>query len=85
MGYTEAIAFQVPEELFQKIKDYLQRNNMTQEEFMLWLRTRSNAIWCSVVNVSPKNADEATDDYDEQKKAAISTIPPWITGKLETE
>ena len=39
---------------------------------MLWLRTRSNAIWCSVVNVSPKKADEATDDYDEQKKAAIS-------------
>ena len=38
---------------------------------MLWLRSRSNAIWCSVVNVSPKNADEATDDYDEQKKAAI--------------
>ena len=37
MGNTRTIAFQVPEELFQKIKDYLQRNNMTQKEFMLGL------------------------------------------------
>ena len=34
---------------------------------MLWLRMRSNVIWCSeVVNVSLKNADEETEDYDEQ-------------------
>ena len=31
------LAFQVPEELFQKIKDYLQRNNMTQKEFVIGL------------------------------------------------
>ena len=28
MGNMRTLAFQVPEELFQKIKDYLQRNNM---------------------------------------------------------
>lgn len=31
------LAFQVPEELFQQIKDYLQRNNMTQKEFVIGL------------------------------------------------
>lgn len=29
------LTFQVPEELFQQIKDYLQRNNMTQKEFVI--------------------------------------------------
>lgn len=37
MGNMRTLAFQVPEDLFQRIKDYLQRNNMTQKEFMLGL------------------------------------------------
>ena len=37
MGNMRTMAFQVPEELFQKIKDYLQRNNMTQRQFLLGL------------------------------------------------
>ena len=37
MGNMRTIAFQVPEKLFQRIKDYLQNNNMTQKEFMLGL------------------------------------------------
>ena len=37
MGNMRTLAFQVPEELFQRIKDYLQRNNMTQKEFMIGL------------------------------------------------
>lgn len=37
MEKTRTLAFQVPEDLFQKIKDYLQRNNMTQKEFMIRL------------------------------------------------
>ncbi len=31
------LAVRVPEELFHKIKDYLQRNNMTQKEFVIGL------------------------------------------------
>lgn len=31
------VAFQVPESLFQRIKEYLQRNNMTQRQFLLGL------------------------------------------------
>ena len=37
MGNMRTLAFQVPEEMFQRIKEYLQRNNMTQKEFMLGL------------------------------------------------
>lgn len=37
MGDMRTVAFQVPEDLFQKIKDYLQRNHMTQKEFILGL------------------------------------------------
>ena len=34
---NRTIAFQVPEELYQRIKDYLSRNNMTQKQFFLGL------------------------------------------------
>ncbi len=37
MGNMRTLAFQVPEELFHKIKDYLQRNNVTQKEFVIGL------------------------------------------------
>ncbi len=37
MGNMRTMAFQVPEELFQKIKEYLQRNNMTQKQFVIGL------------------------------------------------
>lgn len=37
MENTRTIAFQVPESLYQEIKDYLQRNNMTQKMFMIGL------------------------------------------------
>ena len=39
MGNTRTMAFQVPEELFQQIKDYLNRHNMTQKEFVIGLIT----------------------------------------------
>lgn len=37
MGNMRTMAFQVPEELFQRIKSYLQRNNMSQKQFALGL------------------------------------------------
>lgn len=37
MGNMRTMAFQVPEELFQRIKDYLHRSNMSQKEFVLGL------------------------------------------------
>lgn len=40
MGKMKTMAFQVPEDLFQKIKDYLNRNHMTQKEFVIGLITK---------------------------------------------
>lgn len=37
MENMRTVAFQVPESLFQRIKDYLQRNNLTQRQFLLGL------------------------------------------------
>ena len=37
MANMRTLAFQVPEDLFQRIKDYLRRNNMTQKEFIIGL------------------------------------------------
>lgn len=37
MGSMRTLAFQVPDDLFRRIKEYLQRNNMTQKEFMIGL------------------------------------------------
>ena len=37
MANTRTLAIQIPEELFQRIKDYLQRNNMTQKQFLIGL------------------------------------------------
>ena len=40
MEKMRTMAFQVPEDLFMKIKDYLNRNHMTQKDFVLGLITR---------------------------------------------
>ena len=37
MEKTRTIAFQVSEDLFQRIKDYLHRNNMSQKDFVIGL------------------------------------------------
>ena len=37
MEKMRTLAFQVPEDLFQKIKDYMHRNNMTQRQFVIGL------------------------------------------------
>lgn len=37
MGNTRTIAFQVPEKMYQRIKDYLHNHHMTQKEFFLGL------------------------------------------------
>ena len=37
MEKMRTLALQVPEDLFQRIKEYLQRNNMTQKEFVIGL------------------------------------------------
>ena len=40
MGNMKTLAFQVPEELFWRIKEYLQRHNMSQKDFVIGLIER---------------------------------------------
>ena len=37
MGPTRTMAFQMPEDMFQRLKDYLHRHGITQKEFVLGL------------------------------------------------
>ena len=37
MANTRTLAIQIPEELFQRIKEYLQRKNVTQKQFLIGL------------------------------------------------
>ena len=72
MGQMRTMAFQVPEELFQQIKDYLNRHNMTQKEFVIGLITteleRDMALRNSVTEeqTAPEDAEEETESEDEE-------------------
>lgn len=76
MENMRTIAVQVPEDLFQRIKEYLQRNNMTQKGFMIGLiedelerdlTEREDAV-------EPQNgSDEYEEDKpDEQEETALA-------------
>ncbi len=72
MGNMRTMAFQVPEELFQQIKDYLNRHNMTQKEFVIGLITteleRDMALRNSVTEEQTvsEDAEEETESEDEE-------------------
>lgn len=72
MGQMRTMAFQVPEELFQQIKDYLNRHNMTQKEFVIGLITteleRDMALRNDVTEeqTAPEDAEEETEAEDEE-------------------
>ena len=72
MGNMRTMAFQVPEELFQQIKDYLNRHNMTQKEFVIGLITteleRDMALRNSVTEeqTAPEDAEEETEAEAEE-------------------
>ena len=71
MGNMRTLAFQVPEDLFQRIKDYLQRNNMTQKEFMLGLI--ENELNREQTEREAVNETAETEEYDEaEEEAAVS-------------
>lgn len=68
MGNMRTIAFQVPEELFQRIKDYLQNNNMTQKEFMLGLienELNRNLSQRAEVTETPQKIEESAESNSE--------------------
>lgn len=63
------MAFQVPEDLFQKIKDYLQRNNMTQKQFVIGLienEIERDLTQRAAVNETPTDFEAEDADEDEE-------------------
>ena len=76
MGNMRTLAFHVPEELFQKIKDYLQRNNMTQKQFVIGLienEIERDLTQRQAVNETPTESEGIREERAEQCKiAAVS-------------
>ncbi|MDE7279338.1 MAG: hypothetical protein K2N26_06390 [Oscillospiraceae bacterium] len=75
MSNMRTLAFQVPEELFQQIKDYLQRNNMTQKEFVIGLiKTEIDRDLTQRAEVveATQEIEEAAEYSEEQDSADVS-------------
>lgn len=80
MENMRTMAFQVPEEMFQRIKEYLQRHHMTQKQFVLGLieAELDRDMPMSMEQSSPaeqENADtevtenEHDEEYDESEES----------------
>ena len=66
MEKMRTMAFQIPEDLFQKIKDYLIRNHMTQKEFVLGLITKEiDRDLAARQETAESDEEEYDDDEDE--------------------
>ena len=76
MGNMRTMAFQVPEELFQKIKDYLQRNNMTQKQFVIGLienEIERDLTQRAAMSKAPTDSERVAEEHTErQETAAVS-------------
>ncbi|MBD5112192.1 MAG: hypothetical protein HDT42_06625 [Ruminococcaceae bacterium] len=73
MGNMRTMAFQVPEELFQKIKDYLQRNNMTQKQFVIGLienEIERDLRQRADMGETPTSSEETAEEHTEQQETA---------------
>ncbi len=71
MGNMRTLAFQVPDDLFKQIKEYLQRNNMTQKEFIIGLiETELERDMTERESVSDTQTDdpEQTEEYTEPEE-----------------
>ncbi len=73
MGNMRTLAFQVPEELFQKIKDYLQRNNMTQKQFVIGLienEIERDLTQRAAVSEAPTDSERVAEEHAERQETA---------------
>lgn len=71
MGAMRTMAFQVPQELFDQIKDYLERHNMTQKQFVIGLiqveLDRDQAMQEDMTENEP-----AEEELDEEENEGLS-------------
>ncbi len=76
MEKTRTLAFQIPEELYLRIKDYLQRNNITQRQFVIGLiedELRREQDELDAQSEAVSDEDEAKDeDTAEEEETDIS-------------
>ena len=84
MGNMRTLAFQIPEELFQRIKDYLQRNHMTQKEFVIGLieneierdlaqrKTQTVQRETTTVNETEGSSEEVEEQHEGRESTAVS-------------
>ncbi len=88
MGNMRTLAFQVPEELFQKIKDYLQRNNMTQKDFVIGLietEIDRDLTQRAAVNDVHKESEEMSEEQKEAQETASVNDCESVSKKVEEE
>lgn len=75
MANTRTLAIQIPEELFQRIKDYLQRNNMTQKQFLIGLiedeLERDLTEREAEIDAVSEDAEPGDKDTDQREEAAV--------------
>lgn len=75
MGNMRTLAFQVPDDLFKQIKEYLQRNNMTQKEFIIGLieteLERDMTERESVSDTQTDDSEQAEEDTEPEEAAAV--------------
>ena len=72
MEKTRTLAFQIPEDLYLRIKDYLQRNNLTQRQFVIGLiedelRREQDELEAQSEAVSDEDEDEDEDTAEEEE------------------
>ena len=88
MGNMRTLAFQVPEELFQKIKDYLQRNNMIQKEFVIGLienEIERDLSQRTDVSEAPTDDEETAEEHTEQQEETAVSEPESVSEEVEEE
>ena len=69
MGNMRTMAFQVPEDLFNQIKDYLERHNMTQKQFVLGLiQEELDRDYEEQQAMTEKQQSENEPDEDEEEE-----------------
>lgn len=75
MGNMRTLAFQVPDDLFKQIKEYLQRNNMTQKEFIIGLieteLERDMTERESVSDTQTDDSEQTEEDTEPEEAAAV--------------
>ena len=85
MANTRTLAIQIPEELFQRIKDYLQRNNMTQKQFLIGLIEDELDRELTEREAEIETVSEEPEMEDEYPTQAEETVVSDFSGESEEE